>query len=80
MLAVQELPFVVGAHPGVAVHSTVPDRTPAEHEYVPDPVWTYPVLHEGVHELPLARFEGHGPKAPFSGDVIGHGSGMHVVE
>jgi hypothetical protein len=67
------------AHLGVAVHVTVPDTTPAKHEYVPAPVWTYPVLHEGVHELPLARLDGHAPKAPFVGAVIVHGLGLHAA-
>ena len=53
--------------------------TPSEHEYVPPAVWTYPVLHEGVHDLPLSRFDGHAPKAPFVGAVIVHGLGLHAA-
>ena len=68
------------AHLGVAVHVTVPDKTPSEHEYVPVPVWTYAgVLHSGVHELPLARLDGHVPRAPFVGAVIVQGLGMHTA-
>ena len=65
-----------GAHLGVAVHVTVPDKTPSEHEYVPPAVWTYPVLHEGMHESPLARLDVHVPKAPFVGAVIVQGLGL----
>ena len=33
----------------------------------------YPLLQEGVHELPLARLDAHVPKAPFVGAVSLHG-------
>ncbi len=67
-------------HLGVAVHVTVPDTTPAEHEYVLAPVLTYAgVLHIGVHELPLARLDVHVPKAPFAGAVIVHGLALHTA-
>ena len=33
----------------------------------------YPLLHVGVHELPLARLAGHGPASPFVGAVSLHG-------
>ncbi len=68
-----------GAHLGVAVHVTVPDKTPSRHEYVPLAVWAYPVLHEGMHESPLARLEGHVPKAPYVGAVIVHGLALHAA-
>jgi hypothetical protein len=58
------------------VHVTVPDKTPSEHEYVPLPVWAYPVLHEGMHESPLARLDVHVPKTPFVGAVIVQGLGL----
>ena len=62
------------------MHVTVPDKTPNEHEYVPVPVWTYAgVSHVGVHELPLARLDGHVPRAPFVGAVIVHGLGTHTA-
>jgi hypothetical protein len=38
----------------------------------------YPLLHVGVHELPLARLEVHVPTAPFVGAVAAlHGFGLH---
>jgi hypothetical protein len=37
----------------------------------------YPLLQEGVHELPLARLDVHVPKAPFVGAGSLHGSGLH---
>ena len=39
----------------------------------------YPLLQEGVHELPLARLDVHVPKAPFVGAVSLHGSGLHTA-
>ena len=68
-----------GAHVGVAEHATVPDKTPSEHEYVPLPVRAYPVLHEGMHELPLARLDVHVPNAPFAGAVIVHGLALQTA-
>ena len=59
------------------MHATVPDKTPTAQEYVPLPVRAYPVLHEGMHELPLARLDVHVPKAPFAGAVIVHGLALH---
>jgi hypothetical protein len=57
----------------------VPDKTPSEHEYVPLPVRAYPVLHEGMHELPLARLDVHVPNAPFAGAVIVHGLALQTA-
>jgi hypothetical protein len=38
----------------------------------------YPLLQEGVHELPLVRLDPHVPKAPFVGAGGSlHGSGLH---
>ena len=45
---------------------------PREQEYVPVPVWAYPVLHVDVHELPLARLDAHVPNAPLVGAVTVH--------
>ena len=52
-----------------------PESAAAEHEYLPYTV--YPLLQEGVHELPLVRLDVHVPKAPFVGAVSLHGSGLH---
>ncbi len=69
----------MGAHLGVAVHVALPERLPSEQEYVPPPVWTYPVLHAGAHAAPLARINVHVPKAPFVGAVTVHGRGLQAA-
>ncbi len=61
------------------MHVTVPEMTPSEHEYVPPAVWTYPVLHVGMHESPLARLDEHVPKTPFVGAVIVQGLALHTA-
>jgi hypothetical protein len=39
----------------------------------------YPLLHVGVHELPLARLDVHGLASPFVGAVdASHGLGLHA--
>jgi hypothetical protein len=44
---------------------------------VPDAV--YPLLHVGVHELPLARLDVHGLASPFESAVdASHGLGLHT--
>jgi hypothetical protein len=44
---------------------------------VPDAV--YPLLHVGVHELPLARLDVHGLASPFESAVdASHGLGLHA--
>ena len=66
----------VGARvsPG-AMHTTVlVVSTPAAHVLVP--VSVYPLLHVGVHELPLARLDVHVPASPFVGAAdASHGQG-----
>jgi hypothetical protein len=57
-----------------AVQDTVPDRVPATHVYEPDK--TYPVLHDGVHVVPLAMLAVHVPRAPFIGAETAHGLGV----
>ena len=71
--AVAMLPSVMAvlAQTAVSVASV-----PALHVRVPDTV--YPLLHVGVHELPLGRLGGHVPKAPFAGAVIVHGLALQV--
>ena len=45
---------------------------------VPDTV--YPLLHVGVHELPLARLDVHGLASPFAGAVAAlHGLALHTA-
>ncbi len=58
---------------------TLPDKTPNEHEYVPPAVWSYPVLHVGVHDEPLARFDRHVPREPSDGAVTAHALGLHTA-
>ena len=59
---------------------TLPDKTPNEHEYVPPAVWSYPVLHVGVHDEPLARLDRHVPREPSVGAVTAHALGLHTAE
>ena len=45
-------------------------------------VWEiiYPLLHVGVHELPLGRLDVHGPASPFAGAVAAlHGLALHTA-
>jgi hypothetical protein len=58
-----------GAHLGVAVHVALPERLPREQENVALPVFMYPLLHVGVHVLPLVRLDVHVPRAPLMGAV-----------
>ncbi len=44
---------------------------------MPDTV--YPLLHVGVHELPLARLDGHGLASPFAGAVAASQLGLHTA-
>ena len=44
---------------------------------VPDTV--YPLLHVGVHELPLARLDVHGLASPFAGAVAASQLGLHTA-
>ncbi len=45
---------------------------------MPDTV--YPLLHVGVHELPLARSDVHGLASPFSGAVAAsHALALHTA-
>ncbi len=45
---------------------------------VPDTV--YPLLHVGVHELPLARLDVHGIASPFAGAVAAlHALALHTA-
>ena len=45
---------------------------------MPDAV--YPLLHVGVHELPLVRLDVHGPASPFAGAAdASHGLGLHTA-
>jgi hypothetical protein len=37
----------------------------------------YPLLQEGVHELPLRRVDEHPPQPPSAGVVTVHGLGLH---
>jgi hypothetical protein len=54
---------------------------PAEHDLLPDAV--YPLLHVGVHELPIARLDVQSPSAPLDGagvaSQVGAGVGVDVV-
>ena len=45
----------------------LPDRLPREQENAPVTDIVYPLLHVGVHVLPLARLDVHVPAAPFVG-------------
>ncbi len=64
---------------GLALHTAVlVVSMPAVHILVPDTV--YPLLHVGVHELPLARLDVHGPASPFVGAVdASHGLALHTA-
>jgi hypothetical protein len=62
---------------GFAPHATVSVSVPAEHDRLPDIV--YPLLHVGVHELPLARLDAHVPNAPLAGAVNVHGFALHAA-
>jgi hypothetical protein len=65
---------------GVAMHvmmPELPDKTPYQQINSPDTV--YPSLHDGVHELPLARLEVHPPSAPLVGGVTAHGLALHAA-
>ncbi len=45
---------------------------------MPDTV--YPLLHVGVHELPLARLDVHGLASPFAGAVAAlHALALHTA-
>ena len=56
----------VAALHALALHTAVlVVSVPAVHALVP--VSVYPLLHVGVHELPLARLAVHGPASPFVG-------------
>ena len=55
----------------------LPDRLPREQENIPVPDIVYPLLHVGVHVLPLARLDEHVPSAPFAGAVTAHGLAVH---
>ena len=71
---------VLGATLGaaVAVHCTEPVRIPREQERGP-PETVYPLLHVGVHELPLARLPVHGLGSPFvTAAVASHASGLQA--
>ena len=63
---VPSAPFAgaVTAH-GLAVHPTVSVNVPAAHDRLP--VIVYPLLHVGVHEVPLSWLESHVPASPFVG-------------
>jgi hypothetical protein len=63
---VPSAPFAgaVTAH-GLAVHPAVSVNVPAAHDRLP--VIVYPLLHVGVHVLPLARLDVHVPAAPLVG-------------
>jgi hypothetical protein len=77
---VPSAPFVgaVTAH-GLAPHVALPERLPREHENVPVPEIVYPLLHVGVHELPLARLAVHVPSAPLAGAVTAQGLAPHTT-
>jgi hypothetical protein len=49
------------------MHVALPERLPREQENIPVPDIVYPMLHAGVHVLPLARLDVHVPTAPFAG-------------
>ena len=70
-------PFIgaVAASHALALHAAVlVVNVPAEHVLVPDTV--YPLLHVGVHELPLASVAVHVPASPFVGAAeASHGQG-----
>ena len=66
-------------HLAVAVQVALPDRLPREQENVPVPDILYPLLHVGVHVLPLARLDVQVPSAPFAGAVTAHGLALHVA-
>jgi hypothetical protein len=66
----------VTAH-GLAPHTTVSVSVPVVHVLVP--VRVYPLLHVGMHVLPLARLDVHVPSAPLVGAVTAHGLALHVA-
>ena len=44
------------------------------------PTTVYPLLHVGVHELPLARLAVHGPASPFVGAAdASHALALHTA-
>ena len=49
---------------------------PAEHDLLPDAV--YPLLHVGVHELPIARLDVQLPNAPLDGAGVASQVGTEV--
>ena len=74
-------PFVgaTDASHGLALHTAVlVVSVPAVHVLVPDTV--YPLLHVGVHELPLARLAVHGVATPNVGAVdASHALALHMA-
>jgi hypothetical protein len=68
----------VTAH-GFGLHATVLEiSAPAVHALVP--VRVYPLLHVGVHELPLARLAVQSPASPFVGAAdASHASALHTA-
>ena len=81
-LAVQSpsAPFVVAtaASHALALQANVLLNVPAEHDLLPDAV--YPLLHVGVHELPLAKLDVHGLASPFVGAVAAlHALALHTA-
>jgi hypothetical protein len=74
-------PFVgaADASHGLALHTAVlVVSVPAAHVLVPDAV--YPLLHVGVHELPLARLAVHGVASPNVGAAdASHALALHTT-
>ena len=68
-----------GTHLGVAIHVALPERLPREQDNVPVPESVYPLLHAGVHVLPLARLDKHVPSAPLAGAVTAQGLALHMT-
>jgi hypothetical protein len=69
---------VLGVGVASASHAAVSLSVPAEHDRLP--IREYPLLHAGVHKLPLARLAVHAPAAPFVGGAdASHASALHTA-
>jgi hypothetical protein len=68
---------IVASH-ALALQANVLLNVPAKHDLLPDAV--YPLLHVGVHELPLARLAVQSPSAPFVvAAVASHALALHTA-
>jgi hypothetical protein len=70
------LPGATTEH-GFGLQATVPDSTPAEHEYEPTNV--HPTLQAGVHAEPLGIDALHVPSVPLPGATTEHGFGLQAT-